>query len=214
MTTKAVMAMTTCKAHEENDQSTFPLVSLHCQMKDLHSKFHSLVALTEFILAVNKGGNPMLQFPEDRQKRSSWQTHDDVLHALADILVWNWEVIALGVSGPNIISMEGKTEEVTNEPYSLDVELVDAADKEALGFSAGDDTISKVIDFSHVGITNISTIINLDMVDVKAHKSSHCMLVSPGQSYLPENLQSMAKLYEYFVKNLKYDFHTAFKMLC
>jgi hypothetical protein len=105
-------------------------------MKDLHSKFRSLIALTEFILAVNKGGYPTLHFAHDRPKRSSRRALNDVLHALADILVRDREVIAVGVSGSNIVVMEGEMEEVTSEPVSVDVELADAADREVLGFKA------------------------------------------------------------------------------
>jgi len=186
-------------------------------MKDLHSKFRSLLALTEFISTVNKGGYPTLPSADDRKKSSSRRALNDVLHALADILVRNREVIAVAVSGPNIVAMEGEKEEVTREPDSVDVELVDAADRKVLGFAAGDDTISEVIDLSRVGLTNISATVNSDMIDVKVHESSYCMLVGPGKSYLPENLLPMgelSKLYEYFVENLKYNFHPAFKMFC
>jgi hypothetical protein len=185
-------------------------------MKDLHSKFRSLVALTEFISAANKGGYPTLQFADDWQKRSSRRTlSNDVLHALADILVRDREVVAVGVSGPNIIAMEGETEEAMSELDSVDAELADAADREALGFPVGDSTIAEVIDLSCVGITNISAIVNPDMTDDKVHgfpESSHCMLIGPGQSYLPEKLPPIGKLYEYFVQNIKYDFHPAFEM--
>jgi hypothetical protein len=185
-------------------------------MKDLRSKFRSLLALTEFISTVNKGGYPTLHSADDREKKSSRQALNHVLHALADILVRDREVIAVAVSGPDLV-LEGEKEEVTREPDSVDVELADAADRKVLGFAEGDANISEVIDLSRVGITNISVIVNSDMNDVKVHESSHCMLVGSGQSYLPENLLPMgelSKLYEYFVKNLKYDFHPAFKMFC
>jgi hypothetical protein len=166
-------------------------------------------------LAVNKDGYPTLQFADDRQKRSSQQTLYDVLHALADILVRDQEVIAVGVSGSNIVAMEGETEEVTSELVSVNVELADAADREVLGFAAGDGTVAEVIDLSYVGITNISAIVNSDMIDDKVHKfpeSYQCILISPGQSHLPEKLLPIEELYEYFVQNIKYDFHPAFKM--
>jgi hypothetical protein len=147
-------------------------------------------------------------------KRSSQRAANDVLHALADILVRNREVIAVGVSGPNIVAMEGEMEGVTSEPDSVDVELADAADREVLGFAAGDGTITEATDLTHVGITNISAIVNSDMNDAKVHESSHCMLVAPGQSYLPEKLLPMGELYKYFIENLKYDFHPAFEMSC
>jgi len=175
-------------------------------MKDLRSKFRSLLALTEFISTVNKGGYPTLHSADDREKKSSQRALNHVLHALADILVRDREVIAVAVSGPNLVLIEGEKEEVTREPDSVDVELADAADRKVLGFAEGDANISEVIDLSRVGITNMSTIVNSDMNDVKVHASSHCMLVGSGQSYLPENLLPMgelSKLYEYFVENLK-----------
>ena len=88
----------------------------------------------------------MVQFADDTQKKSSLQTPNDVLHALADILVWDREIIAVGVSGPNIIAME----EVTRETDSVDLELADAADRQVLGFAVGYNTISEVIDLSCV----------------------------------------------------------------
>ena len=186
-------------------------------MKDLRSKFRSLLALTEFISTVNKGGYPTLHSADDREKKSSQRALNHVLHALADILVRDREVIAVAVSGPNLVLIEGEKEEVTREPDSVDVEQADAADRKVLGFAEGDANISEVIDLSRVGITNMSTIVNSDMNDVKVHASSHCMLVGSGQSYLPENLLPMgelSKLYEYFVENLKYDFHPALKTFC
>ena len=113
------------------------------------------------------------------------------------------EVIAVGVSGPNIVAMEGETEEVMSEPYSVKVELVDTVDREVLHFATGDSTIAKVIDISCIGITNISAIVNLDMMDDKVHRfpeSSHCMLITLGQSYLPEKLLPIGELYKYFVQ--------------
>ena len=179
---------------------------------DLHRKFCTLLALTEFISTINKS-YPTLHSADNRKKSSSRRALNAVLDALADILVRNREVIAVAVSGPNIVAMEGEKEEVTREPDSV----MDAADREVLGFAVGDDTISEVIDLGREGITNISAIVNSDMHDAKVHKSSYCMLVTPGQSYLPEDLLPMgelSKLYEYFVENLKYDFHPAFKMFC
>jgi len=185
-------------------------------MMDLHRKFCTLLVLTKFISTINKS-YPTLHSADNRKKSSSQRALNAVLDALADILVRNWEVIAVAISGPNIVAMEGEKEEVTREPDSVNMELVDAADREVLGFAVGDDTISEVIDLGHEGITNISEIVNSDMHDAKVHKSSYCMLVAPGQSYLPEDLLPMgelSKLYEYFVENLKYDFHPAFKMFC
>ena len=113
------------------------------------------------------------------------------------------EVIAVGVSGSNIVAMEGETEEVMSEPYSFKVELVDTVDREVLGFAASDSTIAKVIDLSCMGITHISAIVNSDMIDDKVHrfpKSSHCMLIILDQSYLPEKLLPIGELYKYFVQ--------------
>jgi hypothetical protein len=185
-------------------------------MKDLHSKFRSLLALTEFISTINEGGYPALHSADHRKESYGQRALNDVLHALADILVRNREVIAVAVSGPNIVAVEEQMEDVTGEPDSVDVELADAADRKVLGFAAGDDTISEVIDLSHVGITNISAIVNSDMIDVKVHESSYCMLVDPGQSSLPVNLPmgGLSKLYEYFIENFKCDFHPAFNMFC
>jgi hypothetical protein len=188
-------------------------------MKDLHSKFRSLLALTEFISTINKGGYPTLHSADNRAKKFSPRARalNDVLHALVDILVRDREVIAVAVSGPNIVAVEGEMEEVTREPDSVDVELADAADRKVPGFAAGDDTIPEVTDLSGAKITHISTIVNSDMVDMEVPESSHCTLVGPGQSYLPHNLLSMGELstlYEYYVENMKYDFYPAFKMFC
>jgi hypothetical protein len=172
-------------------------------MKDLHSKFRSLAALTELISAVNKGGYPTLHLTDDRQKRPSPRILNDVLHALVDILVRNREVIAVGVSGTNIVAMEEGDELV-----SVDVGPADV-DRQVLGFAAGDGTVAEVIDLRHAGITGISAIVNSNIIDDKVHRfpeSSHCMLITPGQSYLPEKLLPIGKLYEYFVQNIKYNF--------
>ena len=104
--------------------------------------------------------------------------------------------------------------EEASEPVSVDVGPVDAADRQVPGFAVGDSTIAKVIDLSHAGI---SAIMNLDIIDGEVQRSlgsSHCMLISLGQSYLPEKLLPIGGLNEYFIQNIKFNFHPAFKISC
>ncbi|KIM88365.1 hypothetical protein PILCRDRAFT_255107 [Piloderma croceum F 1598] len=174
--------------------------------KALHSKFRSIIRLTEFISAVNKGGYPALKFSDDRSKKSRQRTLNDVLHAIADILVRDREAVAVAVSGSNIVAMEGQTVEATSELGSVDIELADAADREVLGFAADDGTIAEVVDLSCLGISSISAVINAEATYGKAYEfpeSSYCMLIGAGESYLPEKLLPAGDLYQHFIRSIK-----------
>src|SRR5712672_3507890 len=70
------------------------------EVRDLHAEFRTILTLTELVSAINNSGHPTLHLP---RKAYTPTPLLDLLFAIATLLVRDHEVVALGVSGHNIV---------------------------------------------------------------------------------------------------------------
>jgi hypothetical protein len=79
------------------------------------------------VSAINKNGYPTLQTFSRAINNAGGPLDDSVLHAIANILVRNTEVISVAVSGSSVVVMQGREEDTTGEPDSANEEIPDPA---------------------------------------------------------------------------------------
>jgi hypothetical protein len=100
---------------------------------------------------------------------------DGLLHATADILVRNTEIISVAASGPNIVVMQGQLEDTmgerdsVNEEQPADPAIMNPRHEDQYEFPNG----------------------------------CQCTLVSGGKSHLPKEELSGDKLCEHFLNEIK-----------
>jgi hypothetical protein len=101
----------------------------------LRQKFRSLISLTQIVSAINNNGHPTLPSAADNKPRNvppDQQILDDILDAIANILVRKDEVVAVALSGSTIVAVQGREEQevivttgsesVSDNAHQLDVE--------------------------------------------------------------------------------------------
>ncbi|KIM74963.1 hypothetical protein PILCRDRAFT_14027 [Piloderma croceum F 1598] len=80
----------------------------------LRQKFRSLISLTQIVSAINNDGHPTLPSAADNKPSNvphEWQIFDDILDAIANILVRKDEVVAVALSGSTIVAVQGQEEQ-------------------------------------------------------------------------------------------------------
>src|SRR5882762_6189816 len=96
-----------------------PLVNTTQQTSEQRTKLRSLINLTRTVSGINNAGHPTLKKSSIRNKcdprpKSSKAFNNTLLNATATIFVRDQEVIAMAASGGSIITVEGRTEEITD----------------------------------------------------------------------------------------------------
>jgi hypothetical protein len=80
----------------------------------LRQKFHSLISLTQIVSAINNDGHLTLPSAADNKPSNvphEQQIFDDILDAIANILVQKDEVVAVALSGSTIVVVQGQEEQ-------------------------------------------------------------------------------------------------------
>jgi hypothetical protein len=128
-------------------------------------------------------------------------TVDDLLDATANILVRDIEIIAVGVSGCSIGAMQGQKTGTTGgesdaadeEPGEKEPDAEDEGelDDEEPDSAANGETDPEQADYSDILIPRIAAIVNPDEGDdYDFPENCQCILVSGGESYLPQEYLS------------------------
>jgi hypothetical protein len=186
----------------------------------LRQKFRSLISLTQIVSAINNDGHPTLRSASDYNTNIALdrQIRDDILDAIADILIRNEEVVAVAFSGSTIVAMQGQEEQevgVTTggESDSANAKQWDAEqlDAEQLDARQSDSAADNELDFgrhdySDIVVSGISAIVNPQPEDANHYdfpEGCQCMLIPEGKSHLPKARLAPDQLCNRFLKKIK-----------
>ena len=81
----------------------------------LHARFRSVLKLTQLITAINNNDHPTLHLPRT-QKVYPTTPSDEVIFALATLLVRNHEIVAVAASGAGVVAVQQSMETAMSEP--------------------------------------------------------------------------------------------------
>ena len=141
------------------------------QVRDLHAEFRTILKLTQLVSTINNSGHPTLHLPRKPYTPSPLL---DVLIAIATLLVRDHEVVALGVSGRDLIAVEQQT--IASRPDPATEEQSD---------SMGELHLDEDLDCSNILISDIAAAVkpregeNYDNPD-----DGYCIEVDAGKSLL------------------------------
>jgi len=177
---------------------------------EFHAKFRSLLSLTELISAINNGGHPKLAWSDERDY-TKHDTLDNVLDAIAHILVRYEEVIAVAASSSGVVAVQHQeVTEDTEEPDSKASK--DAEDAEGTEGTDDKENTENLHDAANdpdsgpVHIRRIATIVNPQVEDAKLYHfptASQVILIHGGKSYLPIEFLDVDSLCEHFLNTIK-----------
>ena len=177
----------------------------------LRQKFRSLISLTQIVSAINNDGHPMLRSTSDNKTHVDLDREilDEVLDAIANILVRNEEVVAVGFSGSTISTMQAQEEQelgVTTggeNARQLDAEQLDARQSDSAADNEPD--IEQHV-YGNIVVSGISVIVNPqleDEIDYHFPEDCQCMLIPKGKSHLPKVRLAPDQLCNRFLKKIK-----------
>jgi hypothetical protein len=138
----------------------------------LHARFRSVLKLTQLITAINNNDHPTLHLPRT-QKVYPTTPSDEVIFALATLLVRNHEIIAVAASGAGVVAMQQSMETAASEPDS-------ASNKEPATHLPFDEYLN----FSNTPLNTRRDDDHFNFPD-----GCCCMLVSKGKSLLRTKLK-------------------------
>ena len=142
--------------------------SLPPQVRDLHAEFCTILKLTQLVSAINNSGHPTLHLP---RKPYTLSPLLDVLIAIATLLVRDHEVVALGVSGCNLVAVQQQT--IASRPDPVTEEQSDSMSELHL-----DDDL----DCSNILVSDIAAAVNPRDYDIP--DDGYCIQVNAGKSLL------------------------------
>jgi hypothetical protein len=176
----------------------------------LRQKFRSLISLTQIVSAINNDGHPTLRSTSDNKTNVALdrQIRDDILDAIANILVRNKEVVAVAFSGSTIVAMQGQEEQevgVTTggESDSANAKQLDARQSDS---AADNEPDFERHDYSDIVVSGISAIVNPQPEDANHYdfpEGCQCMLIPEGKSHLPKARLAPDQLSNRFLKKIK-----------
>jgi hypothetical protein len=153
---------------------------------DRPTKFRSLVGLARKVSTINHG-RPTLRKPSARNQTDTLtrQPQNELLDAIATILVRNVEVVAIAASGPNIVAIQDAVQQLP-------------------GSDADDNR-----NHSNVRIPKIAAIVNPRKEDTyEFPDGSNFMVVKEGRSHLERSIAEVDTWKHYL--EIPYVFYTAF----
>jgi hypothetical protein len=171
-------------------------------LDDLHAQFRSLLKLTQLVSAINNNGHPTLRLPSARKKIPT-TPHDEVILAIATLLVRNHEVVAVGASGAGVLAVQQPIETALSEPDSADNEQPDSADNKQPDSADNEQPDSadneqpnapldfdETLDYRNVAVGRIAAVVNprTDGDHYTFPDGRCCMLVNKGESLLKTEL--------------------------
>jgi hypothetical protein len=177
--------------------SIFPKVTYPCataditqQDPDLQAEFRSLLKLTQLVTAINHSGHPTLRKPHQKRKYPLTPL-DDVLFAVATLLVRNDEIVAVGSSGTGVFAVQQPTVETSrSEPDPPDTEQRDAWRP----------PLDDDLDVHNMTIGHIAAVLNPRRDDEAKYSfpdGCSCILVSKGKSLIEGSVEGV-DMWEHF----------------
>jgi hypothetical protein len=166
------------------------------EYRNLHAEFHTILKLTELVLAINNSGHPTLHLPREAYTSTPLL---DVLLAITTLLVRDHEVVALGILGKNIIAVQQQT--IASTP------VLTNEDEDFMGELHFDEDL----DCSNIRVSNIAAVINPrvgDKYDIP--DGDYCIVVNTGESLLVVNMLKGKEGWRYLDK-LRCNHHPAFR---
>ena len=136
--------------------------------RDLHAEFRTILKLTQLVSTINNSGHPTLHLPRKPYTPSPLL---DVLIAIATLLVRDHEVVALGVSGRDLIAVEQQT--IASRP--------DPATEE----QSGELHLDEDLDCSNILVSDIAAAVNpREGENYDIPDDGYCIEVDAGKSLL------------------------------
>lgn len=152
--------------------------------KDVHAKFRTLLKLTELVAAINNNNNHPTLHPHctPTPPRPPGPI-DEVLFAISTILVRDNEVVAVGVSGPNLVAMQQQEETASSEPDSSYDQPDFANDRQ---LSSTPLLFDEDLDYPGVRTDTVTAVLNPREEGIYTFPSGRCCILVSGGKPLME----------------------------
>jgi hypothetical protein len=143
-------------------------------LEGLHSRFRTLLKLTELVTAINNSGHPTLRYFRTAAHKTN--VADNLLLAISTILVRNNEVVAVGISGSNVVAMQEQP--VESQPVAL--------------------PFDEDLECGDMGVEGVAAVVKPRKEDSYVFPDDRCCIfVSEGKSLLPEP-QYQGNMWDHF----------------
>ena len=157
----------------------------------LNAKFRTILKLTELVTALNNNDHPTLRLPYKQKPKHTPDANEDLVFAIATILVHNNEVVAVGVSGPHVIAVEQQGETTSSQPDSSDdqpdsvdgqPDIADDRQRDSVAIPFDED-----FDYSSIHADRITAVANpRDRETYEFLGNCSCVLVRNGKPLLEQ----------------------------